>query len=246
MKHFVASLALIAGVIPATMAVPTAAIAQEQSAYSQFVDAIASDRISDLSFETDMRTVFEAVWRQDADMATLEAECPGFIDGYITATRPILRTSHDFDWQWYRAEMLAIFQEGLSESEARGAARLFGSELGQRFLTVGIESQTVDAIVSHVLENEDEPVSEETYREDRLETLDRIRETMAPAEMRRFETQLGQATWFPALLGIQPKINALQLERANRDFTPEHGAEFDKVAQRYVDQTLETCDNPKK
>ena len=241
-----AALALSALVVPTAIAVPSIAIAQEQNGYSRLVEAVANDRFSGMIFERDMAVGFEGVLRQDADTKAIEDECPGYIKGMGDAVRPIMRISHDYDYAWYRVELEKLIRQDMTEAEASSAADLFGSELGQRFLGTAITNYSVDNSISDVLSNDDFSVSAESLESDRQETAQRLLRALDPEDLAAFSMQLMQSEWIGAFQILQPKINQLQLQLANRDFTPEHGAEFDKVVNGFVNDHLDKCQSRSK
>ena len=215
--------------------------AQQADGFDRMLEAITSDTMSELIFERDFRTVFIAVIKADPEMTQIEADCPGYVEGLGNALRPIMRVSHDYDWQWYRREFEALMRSGLSEEHAAGIADLFGSPLGQRFIAAAIANSNADATVAAIGDDPDAAITMDALQADKSATARAVIDALSPEDMNEFATRMREAEWLPTFMRIQPRLEALQLELANRDFTPEHGAEFDKVLANYSSDQLEAC-----
>ncbi|MEP0188857.1 MAG: hypothetical protein ABJP70_05765 [Erythrobacter sp.] len=216
--------------------------ADAKDGYIQLANAVASDQVANLVFEKDMIDGFEAVLKEDTDVAALDTDCPGFIAGFTKAARPILYKSHMQDYAWYRGELSGLFRKTLSKEDAAGAAMFFTSEFGQKFLAQTIANQTFDNSIAEVLSSDTGEISEETYADDKTESVKNILSKLSESELQDLDATFRLASWFPAFFAIQPQIQALSLELTNKDFNEEDGAEFDAVTDSFIDQHLETCD----
>jgi hypothetical protein len=229
-------LALVfAGVAPASAQSP-------RDPYQRLVDAIASDTISGLVFDRDMQVGFEAGLRMDPEVAANEAECPGLITGLRTAVTPVMRKSHELDYQWYRAELEQLFRRTMSESEAAGAADFFATDLAQRFLATAIAQTSAENALKEALGTDEVTLSEEAYAADKRETTMRTMQAMNPEDLKQFTSRMAEAAWFPTFASIRPQISELGLAMGNRDFTPQHGAEFDEAAEAFSIAHFDKCE----
>ena len=225
--------------------IPAASHAQEPDPYTQLVNAVASDAIAELVFQQDMAVSFGDTFRSNEDIVEVESECPGYVDGYIKAIRPILRKAHDLDYVWYRAEMAKLFRAGLTAQEALGGAQFFGSDLGQRLLSSAIAQSSGENSVKEVLTNETGDISSESYNADKRKTVSNLLRALSEQEKQELSVKLGGAPWFPAFQRVSPKVNLLGLEMVNRDLNAEHQAEFDAVSDTFVDAHFAACDAAK-
>lgn len=223
---------------------PLTAESETGDSYTRLAEAVASDKISKLIFERDMEAGFKETLAQDPEVAVTETDCPGFVDGFAKALRPIMLESHNLDYAWYRSKLIETFRAGMSAEQAGNAATFFASEPAQIFLSTAITNYSLDNTVSDVMTNDDMSVSAEALEADKRATAALTMRKMDKDDLNAFITGMAQSEWFPAFRKMQPTIQSLNLEMANRDFTPEHQIEFDRVAEDYATSALDACYGP--
>lgn len=228
-----------------SLSLPASIAAQETDPYSRLVGAVASEAISDRVFEQDMGSSFVDALGQMPEMADIEADCPGFITGYADAVTGIMRESHEYDYRWYRSQLAQLFRAEMTQPHARGAAEFFETDLAQRFFITAISQMTAENTVRDAIENEDAQISQEAQAADRKATARRTVEAMPPEDMRRFAEEMSSSDWFPSFRRLRPRINTLTLAMANRDFTPEMGAKYDRISDGFIDNHLAQCNSEK-
>jgi len=245
MKSLIRRLASAALIVLATLFMLAPAHAQEDDGRARLVQAIASERMSNLMFERDIAKAWTPMMMREPEIAQIEVDCPGYVEGLIVAIRPILSESHNYDFGWYRTELEALFRAELSDAHASGMADLLGSDLGQRVLLAAVENYEVENSVEDAVTSADNSVSAAALAADREATAQRLVTSLAREDVLAFGMQVMQAPWRPEFERIQPRIHDLQLQLANRDFTPEHGAQFDKIVSRYAEDAITACYNGK-
>lgn len=71
-----------------------------------------------------------------------------------------------------------------------------------------------------VLANDDMAVSREALASDNAETGRRVRQAMSEQELARIGGEIIATDWFPAFAALRPRMDALNLELANRETSP--------------------------
>lgn len=238
-KAVYAALAVFAG--SAISLSPLAAETDAASGYAALVGVIASDEMKMATFERDMEEGFIAVFKQDEEIVELEQECPGFIDGMAAELRPLMLESHEEDYAWYRGELGKLFRGSLSDGEAQSAATFFASDIGQKFLMTAVSQGSAEHTISDIMENDDMSVSKSALERDKAATARRTIEALDPEVLTAFVTQMSQAEWYPALMKMQPRLNALNLEMANRETSAEFDAELEARAEGFTEKHFDAC-----
>jgi len=228
------------------LATATPVFAQEADSWQRFVDAIASDAISQRVYERDMQAGFMAGLSIDTEMVENEAECPGLFTGIRDAVGPVMRASHDLDYGWYRQELEALFRRELSEAEAAGAADFYSTDLAQRVLMTFIAQSSTDNVLKEAAadyaDDKEITTSKDALDADKRESAKRMLKALSPRDTADFANALSKAKWFPAFNRIRPQIQALQVKLANRDFTPEHGKAIEEASFAFATAHFEKCE----
>jgi len=229
-------------IVLSSLALAPATLAQEADGYKKLIGVIASDEIANLVLETEMEIGFVAMLEQDPEVAANANECPGLISGMADAVMPAMRKSHALDYQWYRSGLERLFRRDFSEAEAADAANFFSTDLAQRFLMTAVRQSSSKNVIDEMIENDTNVLSEESYLADKQETVRRTLEALDPKDVAEFEFQLMIAPWAAKFAALRPEINALRLAMGNREFTPEHDAEFDEALETFLVAHYEACD----
>ncbi len=213
--------------------------AVSKDAYTELVEAIASDENAMQAFEAEMARAAEE-WGKQADFAEIENECPGFLEGFILAMRPSLRKGQLDDYGWYRAQLDTLVRAELTEAEAREGAAFFNSPLGRKLMGRVWEHNSYENSVAEAIADPEGDTSREAFEADRRATRDRLNNAFTPEEHAATKDALSGGFGRKLVL-LQPRINSLMFEMYNRSYPPEIQAELDAVTDAFVESHFAAC-----
>lgn len=234
------SLGLAAG----ALAMAGAGIAQEVSSdpHQQMVDVFANDSMRDRAFESIMKSAFGSIVETDPQLAALEMECPGFIDGLSSAMRPLMKRTHNEDHIEYRKDLLALLRSELTAEEAAGAAEFFASDLGQRFFDEVFANQNMDNVMREAMATGgEEDISASSLNKDNNTTAIRAMMSLEPVERRAIMNKFVTEDWGKAFSKMRPKMDALLTDPKYQQTTPEEDAEIEAVSVEFSTNHFEKC-----
>lgn len=236
-----AKLVALASFIFTSATIPAQAQSSADDPYNYLVQTLAGDEMARRSFESEMEHAFVAVLRADAEFMELDAECPGALQGLVDVNRPIMWESHLDDFDWYRAELDRAFRNELSPEHAEGMANFFASELGQRFFDTIFQEQRFDRTIAKVMEDDGDKIDAETLLKDKTDTATRSLMALEPVDRQELTHIFATEEWAMSLIAIQPRLREIQLQLANREFTPDQDAQMDQRTEEFVTRHFDAC-----
>lgn len=214
----------------------------QRDPYTDLVMAIASDEIAVQALDAEMARAPEE-WGKIPEFAELEADCPGFIQGYAVAMRAAYSKGHMQDYAWYRGKLDTLFRAELTEAEAEQGAAFYSSPLGIKLMRWVWANRSVDATIAEAMANPETDTSRQAYDADMQATRQQVRSDFTLAEQIEIKEALGSG-FGPKLLMLQPRMNQLTFEMFNREFTPDVEAEIDQAADSFIDNHIAACEAP--
>ncbi len=247
-KHIVSlaavSLALSVAPVTAELSAQERATASADQAidyYAAMAEAVTSDAVIEATFEQAIEIGFKGAMRADPEMDEIEKECPGTVQAMADAAAPIMKPAHIRDYMEYRADIAALFRANMTTANARSAAEFFNSDIGKNFLMSVSSNVSADATIGAIIDDPDAKIAAEDLESDNRATAVRGIMAMEPLERREALMTIGNSDWGQDFVRLQPQVQALQVEMANSDYSPEENAALEKALEQTAMTVLGKC-----
>lgn len=224
------------------LASPGHAQGQSSDPYAAMVDVFASDQMRDRAFEAIMQSAFGSLVEVDPNVASLELQCPGFVDGLAGSMRPLMKESHNQDHLVYREDLRALLTSEMTAAEAQGAADFFGSPLGQRFFDQVFANQNLDSMMREAVASEGEKdISVDSIQSDTNRTAIRAMMSLEPVDREEILRVFSTEEWGKAFAELRPKMDALLADPKFQQTTPEEDAAIESASVAFAERHFEQC-----
>ena len=240
-----AALAIIAPTALAAQTEPTAiqTAPQEAGPYARLADALLSPQVREAGFEVTVRDL-RTVMLRDPDIALTEKDCSGAVDSMVMAVRPFLAEYEAVESATIRREMIALFRETLNDEEADQLATFYQSENGQKLIAAINANLNFEQTITGSAEGDAEApvvVKKSDLESDNRRAIAGMLKSLSPEELQEIGTQIVKVPAFARMQELNPKIQALRLDIANRNLIPGFDARMEKAIQEALLTKLDSC-----
>ena len=248
MKTLIAAIASIALAMPLPLlaqengetravATPTA----EKSPYLRLVEVMSPNALHEATF---INTVAQlrGFYLDQANMVTLDKQCPGFIDAIFENSEAEMRAYHWAEANMIREIMLDVITENLTEEEVLDGIRLYGSPLGQKVILTAGQTQNLQNTMQSAASTKDGSVDREAFDRDSRATTSRILNSLTAEEYAEFGRMAIGSQFIPAFTKVNSVMQQRKFDLLNSDAMKAEKAAMEQAMTSAMQNHIKACE----
>jgi hypothetical protein len=215
--------------------------AQDSSAYEDLVAEMASNESFDIATHRLLEVDLPAAFRSDPNIAAVEAECPGAVDGLMMAATPMFNQLDQEGRKEYRNALYDLLVARMSAEDARAAAEFFGSDLGRRFVRSVSEQSSLSNSLTSAIANDEGSIDRDAFELDQRSSAQSGIEALSDTDKIALGRAL-QSSWGRVMSELSPEIVNLRYRITNADLTPEQNAALEGLMAKSLEAHFDACE----